>query len=522
MYILPPLKGKEIIMYLRKSRADDPLLSVDEVLAKHEQMIKEWMAQALPNTDQIPQENTLREVVSGETLDGRPRMMELLRRIESPEVKAIVCKEPSRLSRGDLQDIGYLVKVLRYTGTVVLTTRGCYDLRDDRDREQFERELMRGNDYLEYQKKILKDGKLLAAKNGQYIGQAAPYGYKKIIYKEGRDTCHTLEPHPEEAPVVKRIFDLYCNGLGSFHICETLDAEHAPTRSGRPWSPTTILRILNNEHYLGKVRWNYSQHVHRVEDGEIKTSRVTAEDYLLFKGKHPALISQETWDEVHEIKGKIARKRTTYELKNPLAGILYCACGKTMQYKEPKRDGKQYAASRFLCGGLRRGDCGSAKVEEILDDVKQVLQDCIDDFELRIDQGADNSAEVHKQLIDRLEKRLNDLRELEIKQWDEKTRGGMPDHVFERLNAKTVTEIAEVAQALCEAKDATPQHVDLREKIITFRDALGLLKDPDAPIQAVNSLLRACIERIDYSRPPLKRGRGVENEPYTLHFSLRI
>lgn len=509
-------------MYLRKSRSDDPLASVEEVLEKHQQMLDDWMALNMPDGGKVPMENRYMEVVSGETLSGRPWMQKLLRAVESPDVKAVLCKEPSRLSRGRLKDIGYIVEVLMYTKTLVLTPSGCYDLQDDRDREQFERELMRGNDYLEYQKKILKDGKLLAVKNGNYIGEKAPYGYRKISYKDGRHTCKTLEPHPEEAPVVKRIFDLYRSGLGSTHICDMLTSEHAPTRSGGRWTPNTIMRILINEHYLGMVRWNYSTHVHRVEEGEIKTGRMTAENYLLFEGKHPALVSQEEWDEVQAIKGKIPRKRTQYNFRNPLARIMYCACDRPMQYKQPLKNGQPYCDPRYMCGDTLHRKCGSAKVAEVMAEVKQVLQDCIEDFELRIDQGVDNSAEVHIQLVAQLERRLESLQELEVKQWDEKTKGGMPDHVFEKLNAKTVAEIREVTQALCEAKDATPKHVDLREKVVTFRAALDLLNDPDAPAKELNQLLHACIERIDYRRPTLNRGRSIDVEPFTLHFTLRV
>ena len=187
MYLIPQLRGDEKVEYLRKSRSDDPLLTVEEVLANHAQELDEWVETNQAEGGPIPEENIFREVVSGETIDGRPEMLRMLRLIESPKIKAIVCKEPSRLSRGDLMDIGYLVKILRYTGTYVFTPRGSYDLRDDRDREQFERELMRGNDYLEYQKKILKDGKLLAVKNGCYIGSYAPYGYKKVSSRNAQD-----------------------------------------------------------------------------------------------------------------------------------------------------------------------------------------------------------------------------------------------------------------------------------------------------------------------------------------------
>lgn len=511
-------------MYLRKSRSDDPLATVAEVLEKHEQMLNEWTDHAPTVEGMVPEENRYREVVSGETLDSRPKMMELLRRIESSDIKAVLVKEPSRLSRGDLQDIGYLVKVLMYTGTLVLTLQGSYDLRDDRDREQFERELMRGNDYLQYQKKILKDGKLLAVKNGCYIGSYAPYGYRKTSYKEGRRTCHTLEPIPTEAEVVKQIFELYRSGVGAVRICEILDAEHAKPPRGKAWAPETINVILHNVHYIGKVKWNRTQQGHRVEDGEIKRYKYTAEDYLVFEGKHPAIIEPELWEAVRAIKGSLPRQKRSTELRNPLAGVLYCSCGKAMAFKQVTHKGKNVGVPRFLCGDQRCKKHGSATMHEVLADVAKVLQDCVDDFKVKIEQGTDNSAELHKKMLERLEKRLDELRELETKQWDEKIKGDIPDHVFERLNSQTVTEIKDVTQAICEAKNTTPVHVDLHEKLVTFEMALALLKKPDALAKEQNTLIKACIDRIVYSRPKVEgyAGKRGNTEPFKLEFTLRI
>jgi hypothetical protein len=156
MYLIPQLRGDEKALYSRKSRADDQLATVEEVLAKHEQMLDEWVANNQAEGGRIPEENRFREVVSGETLDSRPEMQRLLRLIESPKIRAIVCVEPQRLSRGDYEDIGRLVKLLRYTNTLVMTPQYTYDLRDERDRDIFERELKRGNEFLEYTKKIIR------------------------------------------------------------------------------------------------------------------------------------------------------------------------------------------------------------------------------------------------------------------------------------------------------------------------------------------------------------------------------
>jgi ssDNA-binding Zn-finger/Zn-ribbon topoisomerase 1 len=331
-----------------------------------------------------------------------------------------------------------------------------------------------------------------------------------------------LEPHPEEAPVVKRIFELYTRGVGSVRICDILDAEHIKPMDGDQWVPSSVREILQNPHYIGKVRWNYRPNENRVESGEIKKHRVTAEDFLLFEGKHPAIVPQELWDAVQIIRGNIPRATKKAGLKSPLAGVLRCSCGKVMVYKQIKNKGKLVGRPRFHCGGQRCKENGSAIAAEVIDEVVRVLQECIDDFEVRIEAGTDNSAEVHKELVERLEKRLASLRTLETKQWDEKIRGKIPDHVFEELNSKTVAEIAEVSQALCDAKDATPVHVDLQEQVATFHSALNALKDPDAPVEEQNKLVRACIERIVYRRPNLGRGKTKDNPPFELDFTLRV
>ena len=188
MWNLPPLTPEEILLYSRKSQADDPLLTVEETLAKHEQRLDDWVERNLPGMGPIPEGNRYREVVSGE-MENRPRFQEMLRRIESPRAKAVLCIEPQRLSRGSLKAIGHLVELLRYSNTIVITVQYTYDLRDDRDRELFERELMRGNEYLEYYKRIQQAGRLLSVQNGNYLGNKPPYGFKKIHYKEGKEDC---------------------------------------------------------------------------------------------------------------------------------------------------------------------------------------------------------------------------------------------------------------------------------------------------------------------------------------------
>ena len=164
-------------------------------------------------------------------------------------------------------------------------------------------------------------------------------------------------------------------------------------------------------------------------------------------------------------------------------------------------------------------------MSSVLDEVIKALQEAVADFEIRIESGADDSAEIHRQMVDRLEKRLRELQELEIAQWDAKTKGGMPAHVFDRLNGQTLAELEEVQQALCTARDSMPMPINLQEKRATFQAALDALQDPELPAKEKNKLVKACIERITYSRKRTGNNghpRKGEETPIHLDIQLRV
>ena len=529
MWLLPKLLPEEILIYLRKSRTDDPTLSVEETLAKHEQMLNEWVARNLAEGEEapekIPEANRYREVVSGETIDSRPRMKALLKKVESPKIKAILIVEPQRLSRGDLEDIGRLVKLLRYSNTLVITLQYTYDLRDERDRDMFERELKRGNEFLEYQKRIMNNGRLLSVSNGNLIGNTAPYGYRKTAIKEGKRKCHTLEPVPEEARVVNMVFEMYAEGNSAGKVARTLNSMGIPSPSGKEWGAESIKPLLTNVHYLGKVRWNHRKTVKIIEDGEVVVTRPRSSEFLEYPGKHPAIVSQELWDAVQAIRGKLPPVKSRARHANPFSGLVFCKnCGRAMSRRTYKREGAAYQPPRLLCD--KQAECGTASctVDEMTAEVVKVLKEAIQDFDIRIATHAEDSTALHRQLVDQLEKRLEALNKQELSQWDKYTQEGMPKHIFDQLNAKVLREKEEVQEALCTAKDTLPDPVNYKQKKATFVTALELLQDPDAPVKEKNLFLKKCIERIEYHRARKDNGnrRWGDPEPMELDVHLKV
>lgn len=501
------LTPEEIVEYLRKSRADDALLTVEEVLAKHEAILDEWAENNLG--EKIPETNKFREVVSGETIDDRPEMKTILNLIESPKIKGILVVEVQRLSRGDLEDAGRLIKLLRYTNTLVITPQKTYDLRDEYDRDIFERELKRGNEFLEYQKKIMSRGRLLSVQQGNYIGSKAPYGYDRTTVQDGKRKCPTLKINETEANIVRMIFDLYVNkDMGHTRIANHLDALGVKPPKGEYWSPPAIKDLLENVHYIGKVKWNWRKTVTVVEDGEILKTRPksTVGEFLVYEGKHEAIITEEIFAAAREKQGRNHRAKPTTKVRNPLAGLLYCQCGRAMSLRTYKtKEGTEKSAPRLLCDNQAKCKTGSCLYDELIEMVKDTLKDCIADFEIRVNGDNKDAVKLHNNLIKGLEKKQKELQEKEIALWNKYTEEKMPKHVFDRLNADLLKEMDEIKNALCKAQESTPDPINYEERLFRFRDALAMLQDEEAPAEVKNRLLKSCIERITYTREKPQR-----------------
>lgn len=502
-YQVGNLEKDEIIVYLRKSRADDPSLSVEEVLLKHETILDEWSERNLGTL--IPDENKFREVVSGETIADRPQIQRILKLIESPKIKAILTVEVQRLSRGDLEDAGKLIKLLRYTSTLVITPQKTYDLRDEYDRDIFERELKRGNEFLEYQKKIMNRGRYLSVSQGNYIYSVKPYGYDKIWVMEGKRKCPTLAINEEEANVVRMIFDTYLHeNKGYVGICAKLEKLGIPSPSGAPtWSPAGLKDLLTNPLYIGKVRWYWRKVVKVARDGEVvaTTPRNKEGDYPIFDGKHEAIISEDIFNAVREKMGHNPRVKADRPLVNPLAGLIFCSCGRAMILRKyPSRP----IAARMICTNQKHCNVGSCTQDELISFVRRTLAEQLHDFKVELRNQNKNAEKARVNAVKTLEKKLKSIEARELLQWEAQSDPDpskrMPASIFKQLNDKLQKEKLETENALKEAMQITPIKKLLEDKVMRFTDAVSALNNPSLSAPEVNALLRNCIERITYHR----------------------
>ena len=104
---------------------------------------------------------------------------------------------------------------------------------------------------------------------------------------------------------------------------------------------------------------------------------------------------------------------------------------------------------------------------------------------------------------------MAELKKKEVSQWEAQTdpdpANRMPPEIFRQLNAKLLREKEEVQAALCKAYEAMPEPVNYEERMQRFQDALDALQDDEVDAATKNRLLKACIDRIDYTREKAQR-----------------
>lgn len=499
------------LIYLRKSRQDEPNETIEEVLSKHETMLQEYAERELGG--RIPEDNIYREVVSGESIDDREEIKRVLTRIEDPNILGVLVVEPQRLSRGDLEDCGKLINDFRYTHTKVVTPMMTYNLENKMERKFFQDELLRGRDYLEYTKEILHRGRVAAVKRGCYISPTPPYGYNRI--KIGRDW--TLEPN-ENADAVRLMFEWYVNedlSLGA--VARRLDEYGYPSPTpGQSWSRFSIREMLKNIHYIGKVRYNNKHNVTVVENGEriTRMKKSPDDEVIIAEGKQDALIDTALYEMALERLKNNPRCNYEDKLMNVLAGVLVCSkCGRVLVIKKSK-----VARNRYMCPTTPQ-----CLKSAIADDVVKAVTIALEKAELpklktKLKNGDGDAANIQKRRLAQLSKQMEEYLAQEDEQYELLETKKYTQAIFDRRNASLRKKIEECEAEMRKARANMPKNIDYAERVVTLEEAIASLQNPEIPNKETNHILRSIVERIEYNAPPV----GSKETNISLEVFLRL
>ena len=479
------------LMYLRKSRSDDPNETVEEVLAKHERILQNYALVTFEH--RIPEENIYREVVSGETIEDRTEIKRLFERMQESRCKGVLVVEPQRLSRGDLIDCGTVMQAFKYTKTLVVTPTKTFDLSQKYDYKAMQNELMQGAEYLEYIKEILTRGRKQAVLDGNYLPSTTPYGYDKV--KEGKRQY--LVVNHEEAPIVQMMFEMYAQGNGAHTIGLKLEEIGAKPKRAKYFSDETVLNMLSNEVYLGHIVWNRHITERVFEDGHLKKKRVKQEKPIVIQNTHEPIITQELFDKVQSVRGKQSHVQPKRVAKNPFVGLLRCKkCGSVIT-RNTYSHGRY---PRYQCRNKRGCTNMSTNAKPLENAVIEALKIYLDDFKIKVESTDDSILKSHMEIVKNLEKKAADVEEKQEKLYDFLEQGIYDAQTFQDRNARLAKEREELKEALKVAKDNIPDTSYYMDRYTTLHNAIESLKDPDVPALTKNAFLKDIIEVIYYEK----------------------
>ena len=331
---------EKYIIYLRKSRKDDDIEQRGEceTLARHKIALLD-----LANKKKLYIAKVYEEVVSGDSVDARPEMLKLLKDVESGAFAGVLVMEVERLARGDTIDQGRVAQAFKYSDTKIITPNKTYDPKSEFDVEYFEFGLFMSRREFEIIKRRLRRGREASVKEGKYTASQAPYGYNRI--KLEKEKGWTLEPQPEQAEIVRKVYDWYTLGvekedgirerIGVSLIARRLNQLKIPSQKGKTWATASIRDMLINPVYIGKVRWNWRPERRRTKDNAVIVERPRAniEDCILVDGKHEGIIDPHIFESAQNLMTKNPPRPIgeRYTVKNSWAGIIVCGmCGNRM------------------------------------------------------------------------------------------------------------------------------------------------------------------------------------------------
>lgn len=480
-------------IYLRKSRADIEAekRGEGETLARHEKILT-----AIAEEQGLKIGKVYKELVSGETIQARPKMQELLKEINAGKYKGVLVVAADRLSRGDLQNMGLIINAFKFSETLLVTPYKTYDVANNKfDEQMLEMQLF--NSKQEYRAIVgrMHEGRLLSVREGNYVSAIIPFGYD--LYKPDKWT-RTLKPN-KDAEIVREIFRLAgVEGLSSGAIAKILTQRGIkPIKKAKEWQRETVRDILQNPVYIGKVRWKKVPLQKEMdEEGKVKRRHRQNKKPMIVEGKHPAIISLELWEAAQASFRKLPPpKHSDKDLKNPLAGLLKCEkCGRAIRYQYIRRVNPSYYHADYTV-------CKTTGVfaEEVYKVLCHALNEYIEDFSFKVD-NADKMEEMkrHTAEIERLEREIKEAQKKRVKLFDDFDDGLYSREEFKERKEVWADRIGQMSNRLEELRSTTPEEVDYAEKVYKFSQAVDALKDDNVPASAKNAFLKEIVSRIDF------------------------
>ena len=404
---------------------------------------------------------------SGVTYD-RPGFQKMLDEIEAGHVGAVITKDLSRLGRNSA-----------LTGLYINYTFPQNDVRYIAINDHFDSINPNSTDsdiagiknwfnefFAKDTSRKIRAVQKAKGERGERLTVHVPYGYMK-----NPENPKEWIIDEEAAQVVKKIFTLCINGRGPSQIADQLEKDkiltptayknkqgvktpHTEPENPYRWHESTIVNILERKEYIGATV-NFKTYTNSIWDKKQREN--PEENRVIFYNTHPAIIEQEVFDKVQEIRQQ-RHRRTATGKSSPFSGLVFCAdCKQKLYYSTTKYFEKRqdfftcstHRANKDKCSGhyiraVVLEDLVWNHMKEVISYVTRYEAHFRVEMEQKLRLQSEETIRVYKKRLAQAEKRIGELDRLFIKIYEDNAKGKLNDDRFAMMSKTYEDEQAQL------------------------------------------------------------------------------
>ena len=400
----------------------------------------------------------------------RPGFQKMLEAVENNQVGIVITKDLSRFGRNSALTGMYINFVFAQHGVRYIAINDNYDTIDPNSVDNDFAGIKNWFNEFYARDTSRKIRAVVKAKGerGERLTYNPPYGYKK-----DPENPKQWIIDEEAAQVVRHIFALCMEGRGPSQIARQLEEEQilnptfyqrkegrSPTNPGGKypyyWNSTTVIHILEQREYMG-CTVNFKTYTVSIWDK--KTRRNDKEDQLLFYNTQPAIVSEEVFEKVQQIRQQ-RHRRTKTGKSSMFSGLVFCAdCGAKMYYCTSVKFEKRQDFFTCSTHRIHKEECESHYIravvleEMVLWHMQMVISYVVKHeahfravMEKRLKLASDEAIRVSKKKLTKAEKRLNELDRIFMRLYEDRVNGTISDERFSAMSKSYEDEQAQLKQ----------------------------------------------------------------------------
>ena len=416
------------------------------------------------------------EGISGTALKSRDAFAQLQRDAQLKKFDLVLTKEVSRFARNTVDSLNVTQELLRHGVCVFFENDNLNTIDPDCELRLTIMASIAQDESRKISERI-KFGFRESIKNGVVLGNNNIWGYRK---ENGK-----LVIVPEEAEMIRTIFDLYANkNLGARRVADEITKMGYRNSNGNPFSFSTIRSIIRNPKYKGCYCGNKT---HKMDFRHNERKNIPEKDWVMYEDKLavPQIVSTELWEKANRTYKKRSESlsgedKTSYRNKYPYSGKIIC-CEHNVCYQHRTNKRKSGKVELWACSEYIKGNgCISpliytSELDEIMRRVYNELTNGKDSvinelIELyKISANRDNFAK-ERRLID---EEIESIHLKKDKLLDLSLDGRITNDEFAERNNRFNAQLGALREKLSNLDECEEKSKSVKESIESLRDAIS-------------------------------------------------